>query len=66
MIELMQQYGVRRCITATSTPESSRAVEGVHEGIEWRLVSGRSCGFHPDFSEKSRKKYGNPYNNLVE
>ena len=53
MIELMQKYGVRRCIYGHLHSDSLRwAVEGEHEGIEWRLVSGDHVDFTPVFLKK--------------
>ena len=53
MIELMQKYGVRRCIYGHLHSDSLRwAVEGMHEGIEWRLVSGDHVDFTPVFLKK--------------
>ena len=56
MIELMQKYGVRRCIYGHLHSDSLRwAVEGEHEGIEWRLVSGEHVDFTPVFLKKKKK-----------
>lgn len=53
MIELMQRYGVSRCVYGHLHSESLRwAVEGLHEGIEWRLVSGDHVDFTPVFLKK--------------
>ena len=53
MIELMQRYGVSRCIYGHLHSESLRwAVEGMHEGVEWRLVSGDHVDFTPVFLKK--------------
>lgn len=53
MIELMQKYGVSRCIYGHLHSESLRwAVEGTRDGIEWRLVSGDHVDFTPVFLKK--------------
>lgn len=53
MIELMQRYGVTRCIYGHLHSESLRfAVEGVRDGIEWRLASGDHVDFTPVFLKK--------------
>ena len=53
MIELMQRYGVSRCIYGHLHSDSLRfAVEGMRDGIEWRLVSGDHVDFTPVFLKK--------------
>ena len=48
ILELLHRYGVRRCIYGHLHSESRRwAVEGEHEGIEFRLVSGDHVDFRP-------------------
>ncbi len=53
IISLLQKYGVRRCYYGHLHSNSLRfAVEGEHEGIEWRLVSGDHVNFTPVFLKK--------------
>lgn len=53
VIALLRQYGVKRCIYGHLHAESLKyAVEGEHEGIEWRLVSGDHVDFTPLFLKK--------------
>lgn len=53
IIALLQRYGVRRCIYGHLHSDSLRyAVEGVHEGIEWRLASGDHVNFTPILLKK--------------
>ena len=48
IMELLQRYGVRRCVYGHLHSESRRwAVEGVREGIEFILVSGDHRDFTP-------------------
>lgn len=48
ILELLHRYGVRRCIYGHLHSESLRwAVEGVQEGIEFRLASGDHLNFMP-------------------
>ncbi len=48
IIELLQRYGVRRCVYGHLHSESRRwAVEGVQEGIRFLLVSGDHIDFMP-------------------
>ncbi len=53
VIALLQKYGVKRCVYGHLHSEGLRwAVEGVQEGIEWRLVSGDHVDFTPVFLKK--------------
>lgn len=53
IIDLLHQYGVKRCIYGHLHSESRRwAVEGVQEGIEFRLVSGDHVDFMPQLLAK--------------
>ncbi|MBS7224252.1 MAG: metallophosphoesterase [Clostridiaceae bacterium] len=53
IIELMQRYGVTRCIYGHLHSSSLRwAVEGMHEGIEFTLVSGDHVDFTPVLLKK--------------
>lgn len=53
IIELMQRYGVSRCIYGHLHSQSLRwAVEGLHEGIEFTLVSGDHVDFTPVLLKK--------------
>lgn len=48
IIEIMQKYGVKRCYYAHLHGPSIRgAVNGVRDGITYRLVSADSLGFDP-------------------
>ena len=48
IIELMQRYGVRRCFYGHLHSESHRlAVEGMNDGIDYRLVSADYLNFRP-------------------
>lgn len=48
IISLLKQYGVKRCIYGHLHSESLKyAIEGIHNGIEWRLVSGDHVDFTP-------------------
>lgn len=48
IIQMMKQYGVRQCFYAHLHSESHRlAVEGEHDGIEYRLVSSDYLDFRP-------------------
>ncbi len=50
IIALLKDYGVKRCFYGHLHSGSLRfAVEGEHEGIEWRLVSGDNVNFAPVF-----------------
>jgi len=53
IIQMLQRYHVRRCIYGHLHAESLRwAVEGEHDGIEWRLVSGDHVNFMPILLKK--------------
>lgn len=53
IIQLLQKYHVRQCVYGHLHAGSLRwAVEGDHEGILWRLVSGDHVNFTPVFLEK--------------
>lgn len=50
IIAILQRYGVRRCFYGHLHSTSCRfAVEGLYEGIDWRLVSGDHVNFIPVF-----------------
>ncbi len=50
IISLLKEYGVKRCFYGHLHSGSLRfAVEGEHEGIQWRLVSGDHVNFTPVF-----------------
>ncbi|WP_283675567.1 metallophosphoesterase [Butyricicoccus sp. Marseille-Q5471] len=53
IISLLKRYGVSRCVYGHLHSDSLRyAVEGVYEGIEWRLVSGDHVDFAPVLLKK--------------
>lgn len=53
IVTLLQRYAVRRCFYGHLHSDSLRlAVEGLHDGIQWRLVSGDHVDFTPVFLEK--------------
>lgn len=53
MIGLMQKYGVKQCIYGHLHSDSLRyAVTGVHEGIDFKLVSGDFIDFIPVLLKK--------------
>ncbi|MCQ5131182.1 metallophosphoesterase [Butyricicoccus faecihominis] len=53
IVSMLQKYGVRRCFYGHLHSESLRyAVEGVYDGIEWRLVSGDHVDFTPVLLKK--------------
>lgn len=53
IIELMQRYGVTRCIYGHLHSDSLRyAVTGMHEGIDFMLVSGDYIDFTPVLLKK--------------
>ena len=48
ILALLQQYGVRRCYYGhLHGPSLRRALEGVFDGIEFRLISADHLGFQP-------------------
>lgn len=53
IIELMQRYGVTRCLYGHLHSDSLRwAIEGIHEGIDFTLVSGDHVDFTPVLLKK--------------
>ncbi len=53
IISVLKKYGVKRCYYGHLHSNSLRyAVEGEHEGINWRLVSGDHVNFTPVFLKK--------------
>lgn len=53
IIALMQQYGVTQCIYGHLHSDGLRyAVEGIHDGINYRLVSGDHIDFTPVLLKK--------------
>ncbi len=53
IIGMMQRYGVTRCIYGHLHSSSCKwAVEGMHDGIEFRLVSGDHVNFTPVLLKK--------------
>lgn len=53
IIELLQRYGVRQCVYGHLHSDSLRyAVTGVHDGIDFRLVSGDYIDFMPVLLKK--------------
>ena len=48
LIELMERYGVRQCCYGHLHGDSHRlAVQGEHDGIDYRMVSADYLGFRP-------------------
>lgn len=53
ILELMQRYGVSRCIYGHLHSDSLRyAVEGIYQGIDFKLVSGDHVDFTPILLKK--------------
>lgn len=53
IVTLLQSYGVKQCCYGHLHSDSLKyAVEGVHDGIEWRLVSGDHVDFTPVLLKK--------------
>lgn len=53
IMELLQRYGVRQCVYGHLHSDSLRyAVTGVHDGIDFRLVSGDYIDFMPVLLKK--------------
>ena len=54
VVELLRQYGVRRCFYGHLHGASIRsAVQGLHGGVEYRLISADALGFCPHKIAKS-------------
>ena len=48
LIELMERYGVQQCCYGHLHGDSHRlAVQGEHDGIDYRMVSADYLGFRP-------------------
>ena len=54
VVELLKKYGVRRCFYGHLHGASIRsAVQGLHDGVEYRLISADALGFCPHKIAKS-------------
>lgn len=50
LVTLLQEYGVKRCYYGHLHGQScENAVNGIREGIEYRLISGDYIQFDPEF-----------------